>query len=96
MLMKTQKDEPSVVSTILGRKIRPLKKPRVAFSQGGPSSPAKPHATQNSHGAASTLIPIEEALRPVHIACVHVDDCPQITEDEALLLEEFGTVVVYR
>jgi hypothetical protein len=51
---------------------------------------------QNSHGTPSTLIPIEEALRPVRIACVDVDDCPQITEDEALLLEEFGTVVVYR
>lgn len=96
MLMKAQKDEPSVVSTILGRKIRPLKKPRVASPQGGLSSPAKPHTTQNSHGTASTFIPIEDALRPVHIACVHVDDCPQITEDEALLLEEFGTVVVYR
>ncbi|KAG1781211.1 hypothetical protein EV702DRAFT_999309, partial [Suillus placidus] len=87
MFMKAQKDVPSVVSTVLGRKIRPLKKPRVTSPQGGPSSPAKPH------GAPSTLIPIEEALRPVRIACVHVDDCPQITEDEALLLEEFGTVV---
>ncbi|KAG1814615.1 uncharacterized protein BJ212DRAFT_1300429 [Suillus subaureus] len=96
MLMKAQKDAPSVVSTVLGRKIRPLKKPRVASPRGGPSSPAKPHITQNSHGAPSTLIPIEEALRPVPIACVNVDDCPQISEDEALLLEEFGTVVVYR
>ncbi|KAG2137539.1 hypothetical protein DEU56DRAFT_352249 [Suillus clintonianus] len=96
MHVKAQKDVPSVVSTVLGRKIRPLKKARVASPQGGPSSPAKPHSTQNSHGASSTLIPIEEALRPVRIACVHVDDCPQITEDEALLLEEFGTVVVYR
>ncbi|KAG1879991.1 hypothetical protein F4604DRAFT_1922668 [Suillus subluteus] len=96
MLMKVQKDVPSVVSTVLGRKIRPLKKPRVASPRGGPSSPAKPHTMQNSHGASSTLIPIEEALRPIPIACVDVDDCPQITEDEALLLEEFGTVVVYR
>ncbi|KAG2357709.1 hypothetical protein BDR07DRAFT_1362904 [Suillus spraguei] len=95
MLTKVQKDVPSVVSTVLGRKIRPLKKPRVASPQGGPSSPAKPY-TMNSHGTSSTLIPIEEALHPVRIACVHVDDCPQITEDEALLLEEFGTVVVYR
>ncbi|KAG2343403.1 hypothetical protein BDR05DRAFT_911500 [Suillus weaverae] len=94
MFMKAQKDVPSVVSTVLGRKIRPLKKPRVTSPQGGPSSPAKPLTTQN--GAPSTLIPIEEALRPVRIACVHVDDCPQITEDEALLLEEFGAVVVYR
>ncbi|KAG1844527.1 hypothetical protein DFJ58DRAFT_664792 [Suillus subalutaceus] len=93
MLMKVQKDVPSVVSTVLGRKIRPLKKPRVASPRGSPSSPAKP---QNSHGASSTLIPIEEALRPVPIACVDIDYCPQITEDEALLLEEFGTVVVYR
>ncbi|KAG1741619.1 hypothetical protein EDB19DRAFT_703094 [Suillus lakei] len=96
MLTKAQKDVPSVVSTVLGRKIRPLKKPRVASPQGGPSSPAKAHTTQHSHGVPSTLIPIEEALRPVRIACVNVDDCPQITEDEALLLEEFGTVVVYR
>jgi hypothetical protein len=96
MLMKAQKDVPSVVSTVLGRKIRPLKKPRMASPRGGPSSPAKPDTMQNSHGTPSTLIPIEEALRPVRIACVDVDDCPQITEDEALLLEEFGTVVVYR
>ncbi|KAG0697202.1 hypothetical protein DFH29DRAFT_1003925 [Suillus ampliporus] len=95
MLMKAQKDVPSVVSTVLGRKIRPLKKPRAAFAPEGPSSPTKSH-TQSSHGVSSTLIPIEEALRPVRIACVHVDDCPQITEDEAILLEEFGTVVVYR
>ncbi|KAG2074450.1 hypothetical protein BDR04DRAFT_1140695 [Suillus decipiens] len=95
MLTKAQKDVPSVVSTVLGRKIRPLKKPHVASPQGGPSSPAKPY-TMNSHGMLSTLIPIQEALHPVRIACVHVDDCPQIAEDEALLLEEFGTVVVYR
>ncbi|KAG1730139.1 uncharacterized protein EDB91DRAFT_795835 [Suillus paluster] len=95
MLMKAQKDVPSVVSTVLGRKIKPLKKPRAASAQEGPSSPAKSHV-QSSHGVSSTLIPIEEALHPVRVVCVHVDDCPQITEDEALLLEEFGTVVVYR
>ncbi|OAX37680.1 hypothetical protein K503DRAFT_771267 [Rhizopogon vinicolor AM-OR11-026] len=95
-LIEAQKDVSSAdaVSTVLGRKIRPLKKSRVAAAQGG-SSPGKPHM-HSPNRVSSTLIPIEEALRPVRIACVHVDDCPQITEDEALSLEELGTVVVYR
>ncbi|KAG1787956.1 uncharacterized protein HD556DRAFT_1298600 [Suillus plorans] len=96
VLMKAQKDVPSVVSAVMGRKILPLKKSRVVSPQGGPSSPAKPHTMQNSHGVSSTLIPIEEALRPVQIACVHVNDCPQIAKVDASLLEEFGIVVVYR
>jgi hypothetical protein len=96
VLTKAQKDVPSadVVSAVLGRKIRPLKKSRVTSVQGG-ASPAKSR-TQSPSDVSSTLIPIEEALRPVRIACVHVDDCPQLTEDEALSLEDFGTVVVYR
>jgi hypothetical protein len=98
ILLEAQKDVPSAdaVSAVLGRKIRPLKKSRVASAQGVPSSsPAKSH-TQSPNGVSSILIPIEEALRPARIACVHVDDCSQITENEALSLEEFGTVVVYR
>ncbi|KAG2130288.1 uncharacterized protein EDB93DRAFT_82985 [Suillus bovinus] len=96
VFMKAQKDVPSVVSTVLGRKIRPLKKPRVASSQGALSSPVKLHTMQNSHGAQSTLIPIEDALRPARMTCVHVDDCPQITEDEASMLDDYATVVVCR
>jgi len=93
VLTEAQRDPSAdVVSAVLGRKIRPLKKSRVASAQGG-SSPAK---SQNPSDVSSTLIPMEEALHPVPIACVHVDDCPQLTEDEALSLEEFGTVVVYR
>jgi hypothetical protein len=96
VLTEVRKDAPSadVVSAVLGRKIRPLKKSRVTSVQGG-ASPAKSR-TQSPSDVSSTLIPIEEALRPVRIACVHVDDCPQLTEDEALSLEDFGTVVVYR
>jgi hypothetical protein len=98
MLIEAQKDVPSAdaVSALLGRKILPLKKKsHVASAQGCPSSLPKSH-TRSPSGISSTLIPIEEALRPVLIACVHVDDCPQITEDQAFTLEEFGTVVVYR
>jgi len=97
ILLQAQKHIPTAdaLSAVLGRKIRPLKKPRGTTAQGNPSSPAKSHP-QSPSGASSTVIPIEEALRPNRIACVHVDDCPQITEDEALSLEEFGTVVVYR
>ncbi|KAH7923370.1 hypothetical protein BV22DRAFT_1093023 [Leucogyrophana mollusca] len=78
-------------SAVLGRAIRPLKRSR---RQGGEGTtpPAKP-STQFSSGVVSTLIPISEALRPARIAYVHVDDCPLITESEALSLEEFGVVV---
>ncbi|KAF9220371.1 hypothetical protein BS17DRAFT_787684 [Gyrodon lividus] len=84
-----------VASAVLGRKIRPLKKTRNTRAnlpqQHGDTGP---HAASGS--SRSTLIPIEEALHPSRITCLHLEDCPQISEHEALSLERWGTVVMYR
>ncbi|KIK97582.1 hypothetical protein PAXRUDRAFT_136017 [Paxillus rubicundulus Ve08.2h10] len=82
----------AIASAVLGRTIRPLKKIRNTRSQQ--CGDTGPHAASGS--SKSTLIPIEEALRPSRITCVQIEDCPQISEHEALSLERRGTVVMYR
>ncbi|KAF9235081.1 hypothetical protein BU15DRAFT_65159 [Melanogaster broomeanus] len=75
-----------VASAVLGRKIRPLKKMRNTLQQQHAHN-LGPHAASGS--SRSTLIPIEEALHPSRIACLHLEDCPQISETEALSLERW-------
>ena len=82
-----------VASAILGRQIRPLKKPRGAGANVSQRADFGLHATP---GAISTLIPIQEALHPSHITCVHLEDCPPISEDQLLSLEELGAAVTLK
>jgi len=80
-----------VASAVLGRQIRPLKKPR---SVGANISQ---HADFGLYsGAISTLIPIQEALHPSSITCVHLEDCPPITGHQLLSLEELGAMVILK
>ncbi|KIJ63991.1 hypothetical protein HYDPIDRAFT_112500 [Hydnomerulius pinastri MD-312] len=84
----------AVASAVLGRKIRPLKKTRNVGASQTQRADTNAHAVS---GSRSTLIPIEEALHPSCITCVHLEDCPQISEEQAYSLEEvLGTVVMYR
>lgn len=80
-----------VASAVLGRQIRPLKKPR---SVGASVSQHVDFGLYS--GAISTLIPIQEALHPSSITCVHLEDCPPITEDQSLSLEELGAMVILK
>ncbi|KAI6032588.1 hypothetical protein F5J12DRAFT_712714 [Pisolithus orientalis] len=82
-----------VASAVLGRKIRPLKKPRNAKDSTIHVVDPGSHTVS---GAISTLIPIEEALHPTGITCIHLEDCPPISEDQVLSLERLGAVVTLR
>ncbi|KAH7890253.1 hypothetical protein F5I97DRAFT_3386 [Phlebopus sp. FC_14] len=85
--------EADVASAVLGRKIRPLKKLRNTGASQTQDVDTSPRAAGSS---VSTLIPIQEALHPTPITCVHLENCPQIGDDAALSLEELGTVVMIR
>ncbi|KAG6370672.1 hypothetical protein JVT61DRAFT_11192 [Boletus reticuloceps] len=82
-------------SAVLGRKIRPLKK---THSSG--ARPSQQHLDPSglwaSTSSRSTLIPMQEALHPSRLACLHLEDCPQISHHEALSLGRWGTMVIYR
>ena len=79
-----------VASAVLGRKIRPLKKMRNA-------KPSQQHVGLSASGSSrSTLIPMQEALHPNRLTCLHLEDCPQISHHEALSLGRWGTIVIYR
>ncbi|KAI6112242.1 hypothetical protein EDD16DRAFT_1603704 [Pisolithus croceorrhizus] len=82
-----------VASAVLGRKIRPLKKRRKA---GDNAVHVVDLGSHTASGTMSTLIPIEEALHPTGITCIHLEDCPPISEDQVLSLEELGAVVTLR
>lgn len=82
-----------VASAVLGRKIRPLKRPRSARDNTIHVVDPGSHTVA---GTISTLIPIEEALHPTGITCIHLEDCPPIGEDQVLSLEELGVVVTLR
>ncbi|KAI6038546.1 hypothetical protein EDC04DRAFT_1951665 [Pisolithus marmoratus] len=82
-----------VASAVLGRKIRPLKKPRNARDN---TMHAVDPGSHTASGAICTLIPIEEALHPTGITCIHLEDGPPISEDQVLSLEELGVIVTLR
>ncbi|KAL4063747.1 hypothetical protein J3A83DRAFT_964810 [Scleroderma citrinum] len=80
-----------VASAVLGRQIRPLKKHRSANTSQ--SADVGLHAAS---GVISTFIPIQEALHPSSVTCVHLEDCPSIRKDQVFSLEELGAVVTLR
>ena len=82
-------------SAVLGRKIRPLKKRR---NSGAKPSQQRvdPSGLSASSLSRSTLIPMQEALHPSRLTCLHLEDCPQISHHEALSLGRWGTIVIYR
>lgn len=82
-------------SAVLGRKIRPLKKMR--NSRTWPSQQrADSSGLSASVSSRSTLIPMQEALHPSRLTCLHLEDCPHINDHEALSLGRWGTIVIYR
>lgn len=82
-------------SAVLGRKIRPLKKMRNAGTKPSQQR-VEPNGLSASGSSRSTLIPMQEALHPSRLACVHLEDCPQISPHEALSLGRWGTMVINR
>lgn len=82
-------------SAVLGRKIRPLKKRRHSGTKS-PQQRVDPSGLSASGSSRSTLIPMQEALHPSPLACLHLEDCPQISHHEALSLGRWGTMIIYR
>ena len=82
-------------SAVLGRKIRPLKKMRNPGARP-PQQRVDPSGLSASGSSRSTLIPMQEALHPSRLTCLHLEDCPQISHHEALSLGRWGTIVIYR
>lgn len=82
-------------SAVLGRKIRPLKKIRRPGTKP-PQQRVDPSGLSTSDSSRSTLIPMQEALHPSRLTCLHLEDCPQISHHEALSLGRWGTMVIYR
>lgn len=96
---KTQNgDEDSrVVEAMMGRKIKPLRKPRRQGQVGGDWNPglSTPTATiASSADIRSTMVAMKEASRPAHIVYVRVKDCPSITQEEVVSLKDLGVVDV--
>ncbi|KAH0826336.1 hypothetical protein J3R83DRAFT_5290 [Lanmaoa asiatica] len=82
-------------SAVLGRKIRPLKKMRNSRTKL-PQQRVDPSGVSATSSSRSTLIPMREALHPSRLACLHLEDCPQVSHHEALSLGRWGTMVIYR
>lgn len=83
-------------SAVLGRKIRPLKKMRNSGTKPSQQRVEDPSGLSASSLSRSILIPMQEALHPSRLACLHLEDCPQISHHEALSLGRWGTMVIYR
>ncbi|KAG8221684.1 hypothetical protein J3R82DRAFT_1970 [Butyriboletus roseoflavus] len=84
-----------IASAVLGRKIRPLKKMRNAGTKPSQQR-VDPNGLSANDASRSTLIPMQEALHPSRLACVHLEDCSQISHHEALSLGRWGTMVIFR
>ena len=82
-------------SAVLGRKIRPLKKMRNSGTRPSQQR-VDPSGLSASSPSRSTLIPMQQALHPSRLTCLHLEDCPQISHHEALSLGRWGTIVIFR
>lgn len=83
-------------SAVLGRKIRPLKKMRNSGTKPSSQQRVDSGGFSASSLSRSTLIPMQEALHPSRLACLHLEDCSQISHHEALSLGRWGTMVIYK
>ena len=90
-----EKEADAFASAVLGRKIRPLKKIRNPGARPLQQR-VDPSGLSASGSSRSTLIPMQEALHPSRLTCLHLEDCPQISHHEALSLGRWGAIVIYR
>jgi len=51
---------------------------------------SKPVPPSTAAGSTSTVISIDEALRPARIICIYAEKCGSITEEDALSLRNLG------
>ncbi|KAG9311238.1 hypothetical protein JVU11DRAFT_8315 [Chiua virens] len=84
-------------SAVLGREIRPLKKKRyLGANSSHPVDEPNASGLSASDSSRSTLIPMQDALHPTRLVCLHLEDCPQISHQEALSLGRLGIIVIYK
>jgi F-box-like len=83
-------------TAVVGRAIKPLRKSRLQRQNAGSGFDCSIATVTPSSSTSilSTIVAMVEASRPAIVAFIRIENCPSITQEEALRLKGFGVVDV--